>query len=170
MYLNNPLRVKLIPPYCTHITNPPISNQPLPFLATLDLPDLSRMTNDPITHSPWWPSIPHKLPSNIPKFEGKAGEDLQHHITTFHLWCTSNSLLDDSIQLRLFQRTLTRSTTKWYIELPTGSSYDFRSLAMAFLTHFQLPIRYEMGTELLTSLRQSTATQISDHIYEQRRR
>ena len=39
---------------------------------------------------------------------------------------------------------------------------------MAFLTHFQLPIRYEMGTELLTSLQQSTSTHISDHIHEWR--
>ena len=43
-------------------------------------------------------------------------------------------------------------------------------MAMAFLTHFQLPIRYETGTELLTSLRQSTSTHISDHIHEWRQR
>ena len=41
---------------------------------------------------------------------------------------------------------------------------------MAFLTHFQLPIRYETGTDLLISLRQSTSTHISDHIHEWRRR
>jgi hypothetical protein len=46
-------------------------NQHLPFLATLDLPDLSRLTNDPIFHSPVWPVIPAKLPSDIPKFEKK---------------------------------------------------------------------------------------------------
>ena len=41
---------------------------------------------------------------------------------------------------------------------------------MAFLTHFQFPIRYEMGTDLLTSLHQSTSRHISDHIHEWRRR
>jgi len=41
---------------------------------------------------------------------------------------------------------------------------------MAFLTHFQLPIRYETGTHLLTSLKQTMATHISDHIHEWRRR
>ena len=41
---------------------------------------------------------------------------------------------------------------------------------MAFLAHFQLPIRYETGTHLLTSLKQDTATHISDHIHEWRRR
>ena len=41
---------------------------------------------------------------------------------------------------------------------------------MAFLTHFQLPIRYEKGTNLLTSLRQTTSTHISDQIHEWRRR
>jgi hypothetical protein len=46
---------------------------------------------------------------------------------------------------------------------------DFGSLAMVFLTHFQLPIRYEMGTDLLTSLRQNTTMHISNHIHEWRR-
>jgi hypothetical protein len=39
-------------------------NRQLPFLATLDLSDLIR-------HSPQWPAIPAKLPSDIPKFDGK---------------------------------------------------------------------------------------------------
>jgi hypothetical protein len=49
----------------------PHVNRQLPFLATLDLPDLSRILNDPILHSPHWPVIPAKLPSDIPKFDGK---------------------------------------------------------------------------------------------------
>jgi hypothetical protein len=96
----------------------PHVNRQLPFLATLDLPDLSRILNDPILHSPHWPVIPAKLPSDIPKFDGKPGEDPNNHVMTFHLWCSSNSLMDDSIRLRLFQRTLTGSAAKWYIELP----------------------------------------------------
>jgi hypothetical protein len=39
----------------------PQVNRQLPFLATLDLPDLSRLTNDPIHHSSGWPAIPAKL-------------------------------------------------------------------------------------------------------------
>jgi hypothetical protein len=78
--------------------------------------------------------------------------------------------MDDSIRLRLFQRTLTGSAAKWYIELPHASFYDLNSLTMSFLTHFQLPIRYETGTELLTSLCQTTSIHISDHIHEWRRR
>jgi hypothetical protein len=93
-------------------------NRQLPFLATLDLPDLSRILNDPIFHSPQWPVIPSKLPSDIPKFDEKVGEEPNNHVMNFHLWCSSNSLMDDSIRLRLFQRTLTGSATKWYIELP----------------------------------------------------
>jgi hypothetical protein len=142
----------------------------LPFLATLDLPDLSRILNDPIRHSPQWPAIPAKLPSDIPKFDGKAGEDPNNHVMTFHLWCSSNSLMDDSIRLRLFQRTLTGAAAKWYIELPRGFFSDFNTLAMAFLTHYQLPIRYDTGTKILTSFEQSTGTHISDHIHEWRRR
>jgi hypothetical protein len=145
-------------------------NRQLPFLATLDLPDLSRILNDPIHHSPHWPVIPAKLPSDIPKFDGKPGEDPNNHVMTFHLWCSSNSLMDDSIRLRLFQRTLTGSAAKWYIELPRGFFTDFNTLAMAFLTHYQLPIHYEMGTEILSSFKKNKATHISDHIHEWRRR
>jgi hypothetical protein len=148
----------------------PHVNRQLPFLATLDLPDLSRILNDLIRHSPQWPAIPAKLPSDIPKFDGKPGEDPNNHVMTFHLWCSSNSLMDDSIRLRLFQRTLTGSAAKWYIELPRGFFTDFNTLAMAFLTHYQLPIRYEMGTKILSSFKQTKATHISDHIHEWRRR
>jgi hypothetical protein len=68
----------------------------------LDLPDLSRILNDHILHSSQWPAIPTKLPSDILKFDGKPGEDPNNHVMTFHLWCSSNSLMDDSIRLRLF--------------------------------------------------------------------
>jgi hypothetical protein len=145
-------------------------NRQLPFLATLDLPDLSRILNDPISHSPQWPAIPAKLPLDIPKFDGKAGDDPNNHVMTFHLWCSSNSLMDDSIRLRLFQRTLTGAAAKWYIELPRGFFSDFNTLPMAFLTHYQLPIRYDTGTEILTSFKQDSGTHISDHIHEWRRR
>jgi hypothetical protein len=147
----------------------PQVNRQLPFLATLDLLDLSRLMNDPIYHSPVWPAIPAKLPSDIPKFDRKSGEDPKYHMMTFHLWCSSNSLMENSIRLHLFQRTLTGSPTKWYIELPCASFHDFNSLTMSFLMHFQLPIRYETGTELLTSLCQITSIHISDHIHEWRR-
>ena len=60
-------------------------NRQLPFIATLDLPDLTRHTNDPISYHPYWPSMPNKLPSDIPKFEGKSGEDPSDHVMTYHL-------------------------------------------------------------------------------------
>jgi hypothetical protein len=131
---------------------------------------LSQLTNDPIFHSPVWPVILAKLPSNIVKFDGNPGEDLNNHVMTFHFLCSSNSLMDDSICLRLFQQMLTSSAAKWYIELPRASFHDFNSLAMSFFTHFQLPIHYETGTELLTSLLQTNFVHISDHIHEWRRR
>jgi hypothetical protein len=141
-------------------------NRQLPFLATLDFPDLSRILNDPIHHSPQWPAILAKLPSDIPKFDGNVGEDPNNHIMTFHLWCSSNSLMDESIRLRLFQRTLTGSAAKWYIELPRGFFSNFNTLAMDFITHYQLSIRYDIGTEILTSFKQTKGTHISDHIHE----
>ena len=77
--------------------------------------------------------------------------------------------MDDSIQLRLFQCTLIGMAAKWYIELPRHSFVDFSALETVFLTHFQLPICYKMGTDLLTSLRKNTSTCILDHIHECRR-
>jgi hypothetical protein len=78
--------------------------------------------------------------------------------------------MDDSISLHLFQRTLTGSVAKWYIELPRGFFVDFNTLVMAFLTHYQLLICYETGTEILSSFKQNKATHISDHIHEWRQR
>ena len=69
------------------------------------------------------------------------------------IWGSLNSLVDDSTCLSLFQCTLTSTAVKWYIELPQHSFVDFSSLETIFLTHFQLPIHYEMGTDILTSLR-----------------
>ena len=79
-------------------------------------------------------------------------------------------MVDDSVQLRLFPRTLTGNTAKWYIELTRTTINTFGALATEFLKNFQLPIRFETGTELLTSLHQDTTTHISDHIHEWRRR
>lgn len=90
--------------------------------------------------------MPNKFPSDIPKFEGKSGEYPSNHVVTYHLWCASNSLIDDSIRLRLFQRIFMGLATKWYIELPHGSFNNFNLLATNFLTHFQLPVRYDNGT------------------------
>jgi hypothetical protein len=81
------------------------------FLATLHFPNLTRLLNDPICHDPCWPPMSMKFPSDIPNFENKPNEDPGDHVTTFHLWCSSNSLKDDSIQLRLFQCSLIASAS-----------------------------------------------------------
>ena len=52
-------------------------NTQLPFLATLELPDVSKLTNDPILHNPYWPLVSTNIPGDFPKFEGKPGEDPQ---------------------------------------------------------------------------------------------
>jgi hypothetical protein len=147
-----------------------VSQPRIPFLAMLNFPDLSKLMNDPVGHDPTWPPVPTKIPSEIPKFEGKNGEDLGDHITTFHLCVSSNSLNDDSIRLRLFQLTLIGVMLQWYIEIPRGIYGSFHQLVIAFLNHFQLPIRYDVGLELLLTLHQGNDTHISDHIQEWCRR
>jgi hypothetical protein len=76
--------------------NPPPPLQ-IPYLASLNIPGLSKLTNDPILHDPAWPAMPTKISLDIPKFEGKAGDDLANHVMTFHLWCSSNSIMENSI-------------------------------------------------------------------------
>jgi hypothetical protein len=90
-----------------------------------NLTNLYKLMNDPMCHDPMWTLIPTKLPSDIPKFEGKTGEDPGDHVTTFHIWFSSNSLNDDYIRLKLFQRILTGVAAKWYIELPRGTYKNF---------------------------------------------
>jgi hypothetical protein len=70
-------------------TNPPPPLH-IPYLASLNIPNLRKLTNDPILHDPTWLAMPTKLPSYIPKFEGKEGDDPTNHVMTFHLWCFSN--------------------------------------------------------------------------------
>jgi hypothetical protein len=45
---------------------------------------------------------------------------------------------------------------------------DFNSLAMDFLTHFQLPIRYETDMKILISLHPTNSLHIYNHIHEWR--
>jgi hypothetical protein len=138
----------------------------LPFLATLNLPNLYKLMNDHVRHDPSQFSVYTKLPSDIPKFKGRTSEDLGDHVTTFHLWCPLNSLNEDSIWLRLFQHTLMGVAAKWYIELPRGKYKTFSQLVLVFLNHFQLSICYDDGIKLLSTFRQDRATHISDHIQE----
>jgi hypothetical protein len=66
----------------------------------------------------------------------------------------------------LFQRTLTGSSAKWYVEEKSGSHVTFESLVKAFLSFFQLLVRHDIGLELLSEFKQTTAIHIADHIHE----
>ena len=142
----------------------------LPFMAGLSLSDFSKLINDPIQHDLGWPVMPTKFPSNIPKFEGNDGEDPTNHICSFHMWCSSNSITDDSIHLQLFQHMLTGDTAKWYVDHASASHSTFATLAKVFQSYFQLPLRYDTGTELLTTFRQNSATRLSNHVQEWHKR
>jgi hypothetical protein len=112
--------------------------------------------------------MPTKLPSDILKVKAKPNEDSGDRVTTFHLWCSSNSLKDDSVQLFLFKHTLIGSASKWYIELDCSRYSSFGKLEMAFLNHFQLPVRYDAGTELLANFEQTKVVHIFNHMQEWR--
>jgi len=111
-----------------------------------------------------------KFPSYIPNFEGKDNKDLGDHVTTFHLYYSSTYLRDDSIQLCLFQLTLIGTAVKWYNKLDHSRYSTFGKLEMVFLNHFQLVMRYDAATKLLTKFETTTDDHISDHIREWRHR
>ena len=58
---------------------------------------------------------------------------------------------------------------KWYIEFLGGTYRMFNDLAMTFLNHFQLPMHYDAGTELLSTFQKDKTMHISYHIEEWRR-
>ena len=99
----------------------PLANIQFPFLEMLEFPNLSKLINDPIIHHLAWLPIPVKISVDISKFDGRMGEDPTSHITSYHLWCVSNSMLDDSINLHIFPHNLTRNASKWFTEIPTTS-------------------------------------------------
>jgi hypothetical protein len=76
----------------------PLPNIPMPYLASLNILDLTKLTNDPILHDPTWPNMPAKFPSDISKFEGKLGEDPANHVMTFHLWFSLNNISSSPTQ------------------------------------------------------------------------
>jgi hypothetical protein len=138
----------------------------MPYLASLNILDLRNLTNDPILHDPTWPAMPTKLPLNIPKFEGKVGEDPANHVMTFHLWFSSNNIMDYSVQLSLFEHTLTAPSTKWYVDEKSRSHVTFESLAKTFWTLFQLPLCHDNGLELLSEFKETSTTHIANHIHK----
>lgn len=97
------------------------------------------------------PYLP-KLPSNIPKFEGKVAEYLANHVIPFHLSCSSNRIITHSIYLCLFKWTLIGLATKCYVDELVGTYTTFEGMAKTFLSFFQLPVRYGTGLDLLAGL------------------
>jgi hypothetical protein len=110
--------------------------------------------------------MPTKLPSDIPKFEGKVGDESTNHIMNFQLWFSSNNIMYESVHLRLFQCTLTSPLAKWYVEEKSGSHVTLEYLVEAFFTFFQLPIFHDNGLKLLSEFKQTSTTHIADHIHE----
>jgi len=58
---NPPQGIGSLPIHTMDGTNPP-PNLPMPYLASLNIPYLTKLTNDPILHDPTWPNMPTKLP------------------------------------------------------------------------------------------------------------
>lgn len=144
----------------------PFSNNYLSSLATTKFPNLLRLSNDPILKKPFLVDCSYHDTYRYPKLWWWNWWGPIVNITTYHLWCVSNSLLDDSIFILLFPHTLANNTLKWFINFSTTSFNSFTTLVMSFLTHFKLHIWYEIGTKIMTSLWWNNATHIFDHIHE----
>ena len=107
----------------------------------------------------------NNFPSNIPKFEGKQGDDLTNHIMSFYLWHSSNNIVEDFVRLHLFQRILIGTSVKWYTNIPRYSHTTFGTITTTCLTYLQLPIRHDLRLKILIEFQQNTSTHIVDHIH-----
>jgi hypothetical protein len=56
----------------------------LPFMGSLNLLDLSFLTNDPIKHGANWLDMPTKSLYGIPNIESRLGDEPTNYTTTFH--------------------------------------------------------------------------------------
>lgn len=82
------------------------------------------------------------------------------------MWCSSNTITEDSIHLRLFQCMLTRAAAKWYVDQLRETHSTLATLATTFISYFQLPLCYDTCTKRLTYFRQTFSTHLSDHVQE----
>jgi len=80
--------------------------------------------------------IPTKLPSHIPKFENNIQEDPKNTFSSFHMWYSSNSFIEDNICLRRFQHMLTGATAQSYVDQQHASNSTFVILPKYFLSYF----------------------------------
>jgi len=69
-----------------------------------------------------------------------------------------------------YSNALSLEMLQWYVDYPTASHSISAMLAKAFLSYFQLPLRYDTDTGLLTPFLQSSVTRLSDHVQEWHRR
>lgn len=104
----------------------------VPFMDGLSLPNFIKIINYPLLHDPILSAMPTNLPFKIPKFEGNPGEYPSNHIHSFHIWCSSSFITEDSIHFHLFQHTLTVIVAKWYVDQPHASNSTFVTLTEYF--------------------------------------
>ena len=89
---------------------------------------------------------------------------------SFHLWHSANNIIEDLVQVHLFQRTLIGLIAKWYVNKPLGTYITFECIAKEFLSFSQFPIHHDTRLEILTRHHYSTTTHIANHIHEWHRR
>jgi hypothetical protein len=70
----------------------------------------------------------------------------------------------------LFQIKLIDPSAKWYVDEKYGSHTNFESLDKSFISFFQLPIRHDIGLNILFEFKQTTIFHIMNHIHEWCRR
>ena len=120
-------RMNVNPNPFTQSTQNPFAPTKLPFFPTLEFLDLSKLINDPICQRFSWPSIPMKIPTNIPKFDGKMGMTLltisPHTIcgvSPIHFWMT---LLNCSYSLILSLATWLNGSLNYQLHPFTTSNH-----------------------------------------------
>jgi len=68
-----PTKTSPVSTHQVHMAN--LAPNTMPYMASLNVPDLTNFFNDPISHDPTWPAMLTKLPLDIPKSKGNLGKN-----------------------------------------------------------------------------------------------
>jgi len=139
MEVQEPRVVTQVPTWVPPLVEPQLVWFPTPLLPFVNGPghrDFNHLINDPLLHNPTWLEMSKELPSNILRFEGNPREGPTNHVHPFHMWCSSNSITNDSIHLWLFQCMVTEATTKWYVDNARATHSTLATLFETFISYF----------------------------------
>ena len=76
-------------------------------------------------------------PSVLPRFHGKAAEDLDEFLFEFDILCRSYDYITDAQKLKLFPATLKDNALCYFMSLRGGTVANWNTMKQVFLEKYQ---------------------------------